>query len=55
MKDQIRNVTREHGHLSVDLDTLPDEADLYQAGITSHASERIHATDASLLLIVKEV
>jgi acyl carrier protein len=38
MKDQIRQVIREHAHLSVDVDTLGDEADLYQAGMTSHAS-----------------
>jgi acyl carrier protein len=38
MKDQIRQVIKEHGHLSVDPDTLPDDADLYQAGMTSHAS-----------------
>jgi acyl carrier protein len=41
MKDQIRNVIREHGHLSVDLDMLPDDADLYQAGMTSHASVNV--------------
>ena len=38
MKEQIRKVIREHGHLSVDPDDVRDDADLYQAGMTSHAS-----------------
>jgi acyl carrier protein len=41
MKDQIRQVIREHGHLSVDVDALADDADLYQAGMTSHASVNV--------------
>jgi acyl carrier protein len=41
MKDQIRQVIKEHGRLSVDLDSLPDDADLYQAGMTSHASVNV--------------
>jgi acyl carrier protein len=41
MKDQIRKVIREHGHLAVDVDTLADDADLYQAGMTSHASVNV--------------
>lgn len=41
MKDQIRQVIREHGHLSVDVDSLGDDADLYQAGMTSHASVNV--------------
>ncbi len=41
MKDQIRQVIREHGHLAVDVDTLADDADLYQAGMTSHASVNV--------------
>ncbi|HEY1854484.1 MAG TPA: acyl carrier protein [Solirubrobacterales bacterium] len=41
MKDQIRQVIREHAHLSVDVDTLGDDADLYQAGMTSHASVNV--------------
>lgn len=41
MKDQIRQVIKEHGHLSVDPDTLGDDADLYQAGMTSHASVNV--------------
>ena len=41
MKDQIRQVIREHGQLSVDIDTLDDSSDLYQAGMTSHASVNV--------------
>ncbi|MBS1878085.1 MAG: acyl carrier protein [Actinobacteria bacterium] len=41
MKDQIRQVIREHAHLSVDVETLGDDADLYQAGMTSHASVNV--------------
>ena len=41
MKDQIRQVIKEHGHLSVDVDGLADDADLYQAGMTSHASVNV--------------
>ncbi|MBS1888320.1 MAG: acyl carrier protein [Actinobacteria bacterium] len=41
MKEQIREVIREHGRLAVDVDTLADDADLYQAGMTSHASVNV--------------
>jgi len=41
MKDEIRRVIKEHGHLSVDVDGLADNADLYQAGMTSHASVNV--------------
>jgi acyl carrier protein len=34
----IRAILREHARLAVDVDTLADEADLYAAGMTSHAS-----------------
>jgi acyl carrier protein len=36
--ERIRQVVREHGHLPVDVATLDDDADLFQAGMTSHAS-----------------
>jgi acyl carrier protein len=36
--DRVRQIIREHGRLPADVDTLDDEADLYQAGMTSHAS-----------------
>ena len=38
MEQEIRGIVREHGRLSVDIDQLDDQASLYQAGLTSHAS-----------------
>jgi len=38
MRDRIRRVITEHGHLPVDVATIDDDADLFQAGMTSHAS-----------------
>lgn len=38
---RIRQVIREHGHLPVDVSTLDDDADLFQAGMTSHASVNV--------------
>ena len=38
MNEEIRKIIAEHARLSVDVDTLADDADLYQAGMTSHAS-----------------
>ena len=38
---RIRRVISEHGHLPVDLATLGDEIDLFQAGMTSHASVNV--------------
>lgn len=38
MEQQIRSIISEHGRLSVDVSQLDDEASLYQAGLTSHAS-----------------
>jgi acyl carrier protein len=38
MNDKIRQVLREHARLGVDVDGLADDADLYDAGMTSHAS-----------------
>jgi acyl carrier protein len=35
---QIREVIAEHGRLAVDVSALQDTTDLYQAGLTSHAS-----------------
>jgi acyl carrier protein len=37
----VRQIVKEHGRLAVDLDTLPDEANLYEAGMTSHASVNV--------------
>ena len=41
MIEDIRNILKEHGRLSVDATTLADDADLYQAGLTSHASVNV--------------
>ena len=38
MNDEIRAIVKEHGRLAVDVANLTDDADLYQAGMTSHAS-----------------
>jgi acyl carrier protein len=38
MYEDIRGIVKAHGRLPVDPDTLSDDADLYQAGMTSHAS-----------------
>ena len=39
--DKIRNILKEHGRLSRDVGALAPEADLYQAGMTSHASVNV--------------
>jgi acyl carrier protein len=41
MNDEIRSILKEHGRLAVDVTTLADDADLYQAGMTSHASVNV--------------
>ena len=41
MDEAIRAILAEHGHLPVDVDKLRDEDDLYQAGMTSHASVNV--------------
>ncbi len=38
MTAQIRKIVAEHARLSVDIETLADDTDLYSAGMTSHAS-----------------
>ena len=38
MSDKIRQIIQEHGRLAADVQTLGDQADLYLAGLTSHAS-----------------
>jgi acyl carrier protein len=37
MTDEIRAIVKQHGHLAADVDTLPVDADLYEAGMSSHA------------------
>lgn len=39
--DKIRKILAEHGRLSQDAITLPETGDLYQAGMTSHASVNV--------------
>ena len=41
MDETIRGILAEHGHLPVDVEKLRDEDDLYQAGMTSHASVNV--------------
>jgi acyl carrier protein len=36
--DEIRKILKEHGRLPGDVDGLPDHADLFQFGMSSHAS-----------------
>jgi len=38
---KIRNIIKQHGRLSKEVDGLADGADLYQAGMTSHASVNV--------------
>ena len=39
--EKIRSILKEHGRLSGNVDSLPAEADLYQAGMTSHATVNV--------------
>ena len=39
--DDIRQIMKDHGRLSVDVTALEETADLYQAGLTSHASVNV--------------
>jgi len=41
MTDEIRQIIREHGRMPVDVGELAPTADLYQAGMTSHASVNV--------------
>ena len=41
MTEKIRRILQNHGRLSKDVETLPEDADLYQAGMTSHASVNV--------------
>jgi acyl carrier protein len=41
MKDEIRAVLRDHGRLARAVETLADGANLYEAGMTSHASVNV--------------
>lgn len=41
MTDSIRAIIQQHARLSVPVDTLADEGDLYAAGLTSHATVNV--------------
>jgi len=41
MKEQVCEVLRDHARLPVDPFTLPETADLYDSGMTSHASVNV--------------
>jgi acyl carrier protein len=45
--DGVRAILREHGRLAVDVSSLADESNLYEAGLTSHAG-------VSLMLALEE-
>ena len=47
LDDRIRRIVREHGRLSLDVAQLGNDASLYQAGLTSHAS-------VNLMLAIEE-
>lgn len=38
---RIRSILRDHGHLNKDVTQLAADADLYQSGMTSHASVNV--------------
>jgi acyl carrier protein len=41
MTEDIRRIIAQHGRLSVDVGALAPDADLYNAGMTSHASVNV--------------
>jgi acyl carrier protein len=41
MTERIRQVLADHARLTVDATQIPADADLYQAGMTSHASVNV--------------
>jgi acyl carrier protein len=41
LKDQIREVLRDHARLPVEVEQVDDHADLFQAGMSSHASVNV--------------
>ncbi|HTW43632.1 MAG TPA: acyl carrier protein [Solirubrobacteraceae bacterium] len=41
MTEEIREIISNHGRLPVDISTLAPDADLYQAGLSSHASVNV--------------
>jgi acyl carrier protein len=41
VKVEIRRVLRDHARLPVDIDSIDEQADLFQAGMSSHASVNV--------------
>jgi acyl carrier protein len=41
MVEEVRRIVGENGRLSVDVTTLEPQTDLYEAGMTSHASVNV--------------
>ncbi|WP_139488144.1 acyl carrier protein [Brevibacillus dissolubilis] len=41
MIEQIRAILAEHGRLMIDMEELKEDTDLYEAGMTSHASVNV--------------
>ena len=41
MSDEVREVIREYGRLNIDVSSLRDDSNLYEAGMTSHASVNV--------------
>jgi acyl carrier protein len=41
MEETIRSILGQYGNLPVQVDTIRDEDDLYQVGLTSHASVNV--------------
>jgi len=39
--EEIRRVLRDHARLPVDVDSIDDQADLFRAGMSSHASVNV--------------
>jgi acyl carrier protein len=39
--EEIRRVLRDHARLPVDIESLDDQADLFRAGMSSHASVNV--------------
>ena len=41
MTDRIREIIKQHGRMPTDVDSLADDADLFVAGMSSHASVNV--------------
>lgn len=41
IEQQVRDVIKDQGRMPVDVDSLAADADLYEAGMTSHASVNV--------------